>query len=168
MTPLEKIRAEILTTFLWDGEDEKNLNTSVRKCLEIIDKYAEEEYRQKIFSYLDGVADGLSNPIEQEPCEDAVSRQAVLEKAYDMSEIDGEHFTEPCMVVDVEDIQRLPSVQPKAKHGHCKDCKWWKDKDGVYRRGFDAESKCPINRKVVFEGNGYCYMFEPQESEDKE
>lgn len=53
------------------------------------------------------------------------------------------------------------------KTGHCKDCKWWKDKDGVYRRGIDAESKCPINSKEVFDGNGYCYMFESRESEGK-
>jgi len=52
--------------------------------------------------------------------------------------------------------------------GHCKDCKWWKDKDGVYRRGIGVESKCPINRREVMEGMGYCFMFEPQESEDKE
>lgn len=44
------------------------------------------------------------------PSGDLISRQAVIEKAYDMSEIDGEHFTELCMVVDVEDIQKLPSV----------------------------------------------------------
>ena len=43
MTTLEKIKAEIKNTFLWDGQDEKNLNTAVRKCLEIIDKYASEE-----------------------------------------------------------------------------------------------------------------------------
>lgn len=53
--------------------------------------------------------------LEQEPCEDAISRQAVLDLGYDMSEIDGEHFTEPCMVVDVEDIQKLPSVNPHRK-----------------------------------------------------
>lgn len=49
---------------------------------------------------------------EQEPCEDAISREAVIKLAYDMSEIDGEHFSEPCMVVDVEDIQKLSSVIP--------------------------------------------------------
>ena len=58
------------------------------------------------------------------------------------------------------------SQEPKA--GHCKDCKWWRDSDGLYRRGSHAESQCPINRREVFEGNGYCYMFEPQERSDKE
>lgn len=50
---------------------------------------------------------------KQEQCADAISRQAVLKMAYDMSEIDGEDFTEPCMVVDVEDIQKLPPVTPQ-------------------------------------------------------
>lgn len=45
--------------------------------------------------------------------EDCISRKAVLELAYDMSEIDGEHYTEPCMVVDVEDIQKLQPVNPQ-------------------------------------------------------
>ena len=53
-----------------------------------------------------------------EPCEDAISRQVVLEMAYDMSEIDGEHFTENYMVVDVADIQKLPSVKPQEPTGH--------------------------------------------------
>ena len=61
-------------------------------------------------------------------------------------------------------IKAIPSAEPKK----CKDCKWWKDSDGSFRRGCMAESKCPINTKTVYEGNGYCYMFEPQESEDKE
>ena len=38
----------------------------------------------------------------------------------------------------------------------CKDCKQWKDSDGVYRRGLGAESKCHINIKKVFDGNFYC------------
>ena len=41
---------------------------------------------------------------------------------------------------------------------YCRDCKWWKDSDGVYKRGI--ESKCPMNTKIVYEGNGYCYMAE--------
>ena len=66
----------------------------------------------------------------------------------------------------LEYIRSMPPVNP-TKTGHCKDCKWWKDSDGTYCRGVHAESKCPINRKEVYEGNGYCYMFEPQERSDK-
>lgn len=49
--------------------------------------------------------------------------------------------------------------------GHCRDCRWWKDSDGAYRRGVGAESQCPINRKEVYDGDGYCFLFAPQESE---
>ena len=62
----------------------------------------------------------------------------------------------------------IKALEQEPKTGRCKDCKWWKDNDGLYRRGVHAESQCPINRREVFEGNGYCYMFESQESEDKE
>ena len=59
----------------------------------------------------------------------------------------------------------IKALEQESKTGHCKDCKWWKDSDGAYRRGIGAESQCPINRREVFEGNGYCYMFESQGSE---
>lgn len=75
-------------------------------------------------------------------------------------------MTHQYMELKIEELEkRIEALEKEPKKGHCKDCKWWKDKDGVYRRGICAESKCPINRKEVFEGNGYCYMFEPQESE---
>lgn len=96
--------------------------------------------------------------LEQQPCDDCISREEAIN----------------CVTLNefryriVEDIKTLPSVTPKEKTGHCKDCKWWKDNDGVYRRGVGAESRCPINRKEVYEGNGYCFLFEPQESADEE
>ena len=56
----------------------------------------------------------------------------------------------------------IKALEQEPKTGHCKDCKWWKDSDGVFRRGIGAESQCPMNHIEVFEGNGYCYMFEPR------
>ena len=53
-------------------------------------------------------------------------------------------------------LEELPSAQPEIVW--CKECKYWKDSDGVYRRGFDAESKCPLNLKKVYEGTFYCGM----------
>lgn len=44
--------------------------------------------------------------------------------------------------------------------GYCKDCKHWKESDGTYRRDINAESKCPMNRVEVYEGTGYCFLFE--------
>lgn len=42
----------------------------------------------------------------------------------------------------------------------CRNCNWWKDSDGKFRRGIGAESQCPINRKEVYDGNGYCFLYE--------
>ncbi len=178
MTTLEKIRAEIFDTFLWEGETEENLNDSVRKCLEIIDKYAE-------------------------PCDDAIDRaEAMTEIMMFAGNVKSDEEDIYIKVSDaVQLLRALPSVKPQeptsvkhdafpvklqinkvSKHisnfdldefeqepkiGYCRDCKWWKDKDGVYRRGLDAESECPINRKVVYEGNGYCYMFESQQESEE-
>lgn len=91
---------------------------------------------------------------EQELCEDAISRQAVLKL---FATHDGKYLYEA--------IRDMPSVNPQERTGHCKDCRWWKDSDGVYRRGIGVESKCPINNESVNHGLGYCYMFEPQKSE---
>lgn len=40
------------------------------------------------------------------------------------------------------------------------ECKHWKDSDGVYRRGINAESKCPVNSRQVYEGTFFCGMAE--------
>ena len=52
--------------------------------------------------------------LEQEPCDDCVSRQAVLDKAYAY----GNGLEPEGYCVNVEDIQALPPIQPKAKVGH--------------------------------------------------
>jgi hypothetical protein len=89
---------------------------------------------------------------------DCISRQAAIRIA--------SGYCHPANIA--AELSKLPSAQPEPKTGRCKDCKWWKDSDGLYRRGGYAESQCPINRREVFEGEGYCYMFEPQESEEKQ
>lgn len=103
-------------------------------------------------------------------CDDAISRQAVLEMAYDMSEIDGEHFTEPCIVVDVEDIQNLPPVNPQEpKAGHCKDCKYFEYDSVAKVDGIPLIVAHEICSKwgngCKTREDGYCFLFEPQESE---
>lgn len=103
--------------------------------------------------------------LSAEPCEDCISRQAVLSMQY---RIDDSATLSTRDVVNVDDIEDLPPITPIQKIGHCKDCKWWKDSDGAYRRGIGAESQCPINGREVFEGSGYCYMFEPQVQEAEE
>lgn len=67
---------------------------------------------------------------------------------------------------DMDEMWKQAKQEPKT--GHCKDCRWWKDKDGVYRRGIGAESSCPFNTKEIYDGDAYCYRFEPQERNNKE
>jgi len=60
-------------------------------------------------------------------------------------------------------IEAIKALE-QTKIGYCKDCKEWKDSDGVFRRGVGAESNCRINSDIVYEGNGYCYMFKPKDA----
>ena len=58
-------------------------------------------------------------------------------------------------------INSLPSAEPEIIR--CKDCKHWKDSDGVFRRGTGAESKCPLNLHQVYEGTFFCGLAERRE-----
>lgn len=60
----------------------------------------------------------------------------------------------------VKCVKNMPQVTPQEPR--CKECKWWKDSDGKYRRGIGAESRCPINSHAVYCGDGSCYMFSPK------
>lgn len=113
--------------------------------------------------------------LEQEPTTkndlevDCIDRQATLDAIIKRLGIKNETYLLEAERAIYQQILAMPSVTPQEPNiGHCKDCKWWKDSDGEYRRGCRAESKCPINRKEVYEGNGYCYLYEPQEREVKE
>ena len=140
----------------------------------------EPQINQAAFEALDMAIKAL----ERQPCEDTISRQAAIdalwkalyeyedktEKQFQESEdLDvGDWILHRIFVQNMSDIDRqtilnLPSAQPEIIR--CKDCKYWKDSDGVYRRGFDAESKCPLNLKKVYEGTFYCGMAERRTDE---
>ena len=102
--------------------------------------------------------------------EDCISRQTVIDsiRNYFHDEYYQRTSIQDCRDCLIEDvIKSLPPVTQQPKMGRCKDCRWWKDNDGAYRRGIGAESHCPINHREVYAGNGYCFMFEPQESEEE-
>lgn len=52
--------------------------------------------------------------LEQQPCEDAISRQAVLDKKELVELADGQSF----YCISPEDVETLPPVIPKPKTGH--------------------------------------------------
>ena len=98
--------------------------------------------------------------------DDCVSRADLYKilKLFGEQPLENDIATDLIYLVKDSDIVELPPVTPT--HGTCKDCKHWKDSDGVYRRGVGAESKCPINIKEVYEGNFYCADFEKRGSEE--
>jgi len=136
--------------------------------------------------------------VKIEPCEDAISRQAVLDKAYAY----GNGLEPEGYCVEVEDIQALPSVNPQKpkycdrnicikneyngigcdecevtksrepKIGRCKDCKYF-EYDSVARVDgiplIVAHEICSMwGDGCKTKEGGYCFLFEPKESEDKE
>ena len=52
------------------------------------------------------------------------------------------------------------SISKQPEIIYCHECIYWKDSDGVYRRGICAESKCPVNSRQVYEGTFFCGMAE--------
>lgn len=111
--------------------------------------------------------DGIDT-LEQQPCEDCISRQAVLSMQY---RIDDSATLSTRDVVNVNDIEDLPLVTPQSKIGH------WIDR-------FPAkECKCSVCDFLICISNGsyidmvgqmkYCpncgaKMVGSQESEGKE
>ncbi len=100
---------------------------------------------------------------EQEPCTDAVSREAVCD--YIAEFVNDEYSTDAeCEMVDamIEGIQHLPSVTHKSGK--------WIDKD-LRKEEYVLVGKCSVCGQVrvkdKFCSNCGAEMFEPQESEDK-
>lgn len=154
---------------------------------QIFHKYIEDLMERPVFTHEIGFladtikekskADFIALCREESEDEDAVSRNAIIQTLNNMDRYVANELilcdtnnkfpqNEVFIVDDVYEqiAEQLPSVTPQPKTRRCKDCKWWKDNDGFYRRG-GRDDKCPINRREVFEGNGYCYIFEPKTEE---
>lgn len=108
--------------------------------------------------------------LEQEPCEDAVSRQAVLDKKELVELEDGQSF----YCISPEDVETLPSVNPQPKTGHWIEIA--KYSDGRHEIecsecGSHIFDRGHANSYVVKEKYKYCprcgcRMVESQESEE--
>ena len=109
--------------------------------------------------------------LAQEPCEDAISRQAVINALCDGCELfkSGEQ-TCRSKCEEYHFLATLPSVTPQPKTGHCKDCKYFEHDSVAKVDGIPlivAHEICSRwgNGCKTREG-GYCFLFEPQESEE--
>ena len=90
---------------------------------------------------------------EQEPCDDAISREAVLENAWTLEYPDASSEE----VVSVKDIRKLPSVQPSRK-GHCNSCIYW-------RRWIDTDvTFCELTEHEMSKDD-FCSKYESEVTE---
>ena len=121
--------------------------------------------------------EALNKALEQEPCGDAISRQAAID-AFGLSEntrkYGGDHSGyDTMMLYEIQDIlEDLPSINsPQSKTGHCKECKYFE---------YDSVAKVDGIPLIVAheicsrwgdgcktKEDGYCFLFEPHESEEQ-
>lgn len=98
MTTLEKIMADIKNQlFVGRLLNSKDFDDGLKWCLELIDKYA-----------------------EQDPCDDAISRQAVLDNiknGFHWESVNG-ITAETVLKQVIHDVEIMPSVQQEPKSGH--------------------------------------------------
>jgi hypothetical protein len=105
--------------------------------------------------------------IKLEPCDDAISREAVMRlienKPYDWSNLTERHNM-------LMEIRKLPPVTQKL--GECKNCKYFEYDSVAKVDGIPLIVAHEICNKwgngCKTKEDGYCYLFEPKESEDKE
>ena len=99
--------------------------------------------------------------LEQEPCDDAISRQAVLD-------INEHHHGQMPNHVNHEiwkEIKALPSVSPQQKMGRCKDCKYFEYDSVAKVDGIPLIVAHEICKRwgdgCKTKEDGYCFLFEP-------
>ena len=133
-----------------------------KDVLDILDQCA----RDILFDYgLHGLLYECMEEIEKlqtvELCEDCVSRKSAVEAVRDHDWMQA-----------VFTISHLPSVMPERKMGHCKGCKYFE---------YDSVAKVDEMPLIVAHEickrwgdgcktseDGYCFLYEPQESEGVE
>lgn len=93
-----------------------SFSTGFRKC---------KKCGKTLFGLFDGELCDKCEKAEQEPCDDAISRQAVLGE---LTFIGGEINPDDLTLIFRDRIKQLPPVQPKRQPGE-----WIKHKDGYFR-----------------------------------
>ena len=122
----------------------------------VLDESVLVDTKEKIHEKLTEVCNLAIKALEQEPCEDAISRQAELEYI-EGSEAELGHSSENELVC--QDIKELPPVTPQPKTAYV-----IVDEDGNIECSNCGSYECWGNYCI----NCGAKMVDPQESEDKE
>ena len=125
-----------------------------------------EGFYAELIGYHIGALEMAITALSQEPCDDAISRKAVCDILEDIRD---------CISVEgywaiLERLKKLPSVTQKS--GKCKNCKYFEYDSVAKVDGIPLIVAHEICNKwgggCRTKEDGYCHLFEPQESEDKE
>lgn len=107
--------------------------------------------------------------LEQQPCDDAISRESTLKAMIEQLGIRNEDYLLPAEATLYKVVKNMPPVTPKPEIGHCKDCKH-----------FEYDSVAKINGIPLIvaheicsrwgdgcksKEDGYCFLFEPKTQE---
>ena len=115
MTTLEQIKADIKNQlFVGRILNSKDFDDGLKWCLDLIDKYAEQEPTDEWQNGYDMAWEEAEVFYEQEQCDDVVSRQAVLKTLNDMDNVlDEDRTIENYIELLKECYEVLPSVRPQ-------------------------------------------------------
>ena len=119
--------------------------------------------------YISEALDMAIKVLEQQPCEEVISRQAVLDDISRVGLFKSDTKEVQAIAECLRAVEALPSVTLQSKTGHCKECKYFEydrvaNIDGIplivaheiCSRWGDG---CKTNE------GGYCFLFEPKKSE---
>ena len=105
-------------------------------------------------------------PVKLQPCEDAISRQAIIDM---LNDIDAE-VNDGCGYMYeywMDYIKQLPGVTPERPKSRCKDCKFFEYDSIAKVDGIPLIVAHEICNKwgdgCKSREDGYCFLFEPRE-----
>ena len=124
----------------------------IKNTPELVDFMLDEcvltDSRAKVRKRLEEICDIAVKVLEQEPCEDAISRQEVLSMQY---RIDDSVTLSTRDVVNVDDIEDLPPVTPQPRTGH-----WVEENINEWsRKVFCSECGCAPPFEHISSGDVY-------------
>ncbi len=110
--------------------------------------------------------------LEQEPCDDCIRRKAVLDliENYNSDGLGSVFYGYQEGVKFADAVNKLPPVNlQEPKTGHCKDCKYFEYDSVAKVNGIPIIVAHEICKRwgdgCKTKEDGYCFLFEPQESE---
>lgn len=110
--------------------------------------------RQKYFAYLDGVADGLNESRNNVNDDTGIKLDETIKRYESNAEFERNHGNlQGCLEFRqlagwLRELKMYrhyllkAEVEPQESEDKCKDCKWRKDIDEVFRRGVNMEDFC--------------------------